>query len=331
MSQYLIPACLIAVVVFAAAAATAATPRRPKINKLGTIQCDLVETTPFVFGGKVYRLEWVRTSYKGNRLGKDYLHVVERGTGREVSAFGEGYRFPCAYVEGETVYVAGTKTEHRWYGHTVTIFASKDLKTWRPWTALSDPKYGICNTSICKAGGKYVMMFEIHAPKAEAGTAFTARFATSNDLKKWTVTPPECVYAKNRYTAPHCLRYCNGWYYNFYLEAVKGGYEQCVVRSKDLIHWHKSPLNPVLKASAADRKIANPKLTAEHRRRIATAKDINNSDIDLCEYKGKLIIHYSWGNQKGVEHLAEAEFAGTLAEFLTAWFPPDGGNLTRAR
>jgi len=309
------------VVMLLAASPKAPAPQRPKIRKLGTIRCDLVETTPFVFKDTVYRLEWVRTKYKGNTRGKDYLHIVERDSGNEVSAFGEGYRFPCAFVEGGTVYVAGTKTRHRWYGHTVTIFASTDLKTWTQWTALDDPKYGICNTSICKAGNRYVMMFEIHRPKAETGTAFTARFATSKDLKTWTVTPPKCVYAKDRYSAPHCLRYCDGWYYNFYLEAVKGGYQQRLVRSRDLVHWTPSPLNPVLAASDDDRKIADPKLTPAERKRIGTAGNINNSDIDLCQVRGKLIITYSWGNQHGVEHLAEAEFDGTLKEFLQGWFP----------
>ena len=49
--------------------------------------------------------------------------------------------------------------------------------------------------------------------------------------------------------------------------------------------------------------------------------NINNSDIDLCEYNGKVYIVYAWGSQQGVEHLAEAEFDGTLAEFLEGWFP----------
>ncbi len=30
--------------------------------------------------------------------------------------------------------------------------------------------------------------------------------------------PPECNYAKDRYSAPHCLRWLDGWFYNFYLE-----------------------------------------------------------------------------------------------------------------
>ena len=42
-------------------------------------------------------------------------------------------------------------------------------------------------------------------------------------------------------------------------------------------------MNPVLKASDADRKICNPKLTPEQRHRIATAVDVNNSDIDFCD------------------------------------------------
>jgi hypothetical protein len=298
---------------------------RPAIRKLGTIECDLVEVTPFVLGGEVYRVEWVRTRYKGNRTGKDYLRIVESETGREVSAFGQGCRFPCALVEGDTVTVAGTLYPS---ASVVTLFASKDLTTWQQWTALDDPRYHICNTSLCRAGDRYVLMFEISEPKEETGVPFTARFATSKDLRTWEITPPECLYALDRYTAPHCLRWHDGWFYNFYLEALPGPrYEQCVVRSRDLVHWQASPLNPVLRASDADRQIASPRLTADERQRIATAVNLNNSDIDLCEHQGALIIHYSWGNQRGTEHLAEAVYDGTLAQFLTAWFPADtGGN-----
>ncbi len=129
------------------------------------------------------------------------------------------------------------------------------------------------------------------------------------------------MYAKDRYTAPHCLRYHDGYYYNFYLEALDTGYEQYVVRSRNLINWETSPLNPVLRASEDDRRIANPDLQPGQRDRIKKAKNINNSDIDFCQFEGRLIINYSWGNQQGIEHLAEAEFDGTLADFLIGWFP----------
>ena len=47
----------------------------------------------------------------------------------------------------------------------------------------------------------------------------------------------------------------------------------------------------------------------------------NNSDIDFCEFEGDLVINYSWGNQEGIEFLSEARFDGSLAAFLTGWFP----------
>jgi len=299
---------------------------RPLIRKLGTIDCDMVETTPVVFQGKLYRCEWVRTSYKGNELGENYSRLVDVSTGKPTTPFARGYVFSSAFVDGDTVYVTGTSTEQGWTGRRVEVFASKDLKQWENWTALDLDGFGICNTSICKAADRYVMMFEVHKPKEQAGTAFTARFATSKDLRNWELTEPECVYAKDRYTAPHCLRYLEGYFYDFYLEA-HNGYEMRVVRSKDLIHWEPSPLNPVLKASAADKQITNPKLTAEQRQRIAEARNINNSDIDFCSYDGRLIINYSWGNQQGKEFLAEAVYDGAVEEFLRGWFPSESRDL----
>ncbi|MCP4260886.1 MAG: hypothetical protein GY774_25760 [Planctomycetes bacterium] len=293
---------------------------RPLIRKLGTIDCDMVETTPVVFKGKIYRCEWVRKSYKSNELGENYFRLVDLSNGKATVPFAKGYVFASAFVDGDTIYVTGTSTERGWTGQQVEIFASKDLKKWQNWTALDLDGFGICNTSICKADDQYVMMFEIHKPKEQAGVAFTARFATSKDLHNWKLTKPECVYAKDRYTAPHCLRYLNGYYYDFYLEAYNG-YETRIMRSKDLIHWESSMLNPVLRASPDDKRIANPKLTTEQRQHITKAKNINNSDIDFCQYKGRLIINYSWGNQQGTEFLAEAIYDGTIEEFLTGWYP----------
>jgi hypothetical protein len=94
-----------------------------------------------------------------------------------------------------------------------------------------------------------------------------------------------------------------------------------VVRSRDLTRWEPSPLNPVLRASPDDRQVLNPKLSATQRQRITEATDLNNSDIDFCDWQGRLVITYSWGNQLGVEHLAEAVYDGTEAQFLRAWFP----------
>jgi alpha-L-fucosidase len=148
------------------------------------------------------------------------------------------------------------------------------------------------------------------------------RFAESKNLLDWKLLPEECVFTKERYSACPSIRHLDGWFYMTYLEALPGpSYETHIVRSKDLIRWESSPLNPVMVASENDKVIANPKLTDEQRKRIAGAVDRNNSDMDLCEFRGKTIITYSWGNQEGKEFLAGAVYEGSMASFLKGFFP----------
>ena len=290
---------------------------RPLIVKAGTIDCDMVETTPVVFKDKVYRFEYVRAGYWNNKTGDSYFRFIEHVSGKPTKSFAKGFHLGSAFVNNDTVYVTAVNI---WDGEEVHIFSSADLENWDHRLAFKLPGFGIFNTSLTRAEKKFVLMFEIGRPEEEAGQRFTARFATSDDLRKWEITPPDHNYSKDRYTAPHCLRYLDGCYYDFYLEA-HDGYEMRVVRSKDLVNWVSSPLNPVLKASAEDKIIANKGLTEEICRKIAGAENCNNSDIDFCEHKGRLIINYSWGNQHGVEFLAEASYEGTSEQFLKSWFP----------
>ena len=291
---------------------------KPQIEKLGTIDCDLVETTPIVHRDRLFRFEYVRTGYAANDTGDSYFRFVDCETGGCSAPFAAGYHLGNVFAEGETLYVTGTDI---WDGERVDLFASNDMSTWESWNALDLPGYGIFNTSMCRADDHYVLMFEVGKPPEVAGARFTARFATSSDLRTWELTAPGCTYSKDRYTAPHALRWHDGYYYNFYLERIENGWDQRVVRSPDLMEWELSPLNPVLVASDDDRAIASQRLTPEERHRIATAENCNNSDIDFCEYRGETIINYSWGNQHGVEHLAAAVYRGTEAQFLTGWFP----------
>jgi len=290
---------------------------RPLIVKSGTIDCDLVETTPIVFKNKVYRFEYVRIKYWDNQTGDSYFRFVDHETGKPTKSFAKGFHLGSAFVDNGTVYVTAVDI---WNGEQIHVFSSNDLENWDSWLAFELPGYGIFNTSLAKAENKYVLMFEIGKPEKNAGQRFTANFATSPDLKSWDILSSDHNYAKDRYTAPHCLRYLDGYYYDFYLEA-HDGYEMRVVRSKDLINWEPSPLNPILKASAEDKQIANTNLSEKLLQRIANAEDINNSDIDFCEFNGKLIINYSWGNQRGKEFLAEASYEGTMEQFLKGWFP----------
>jgi hypothetical protein len=289
----------------------------PLIVKSGTIDCDLVETTPIVFKNQVFRFEYVRPGYWNNQTGDSYFRFIEHGTGKATPSFAKGYHLGSAFADDSTVYVTAVNI---WDGEQVHVFASHDLEHWQHWMAFQLPGYGIFNTSLTKTDSNYVLMFEIGKPESEAGVRFTARFACSPDLRNWEILPSRYNYAKDRYTAPHCLRYLDGYYYDFYLEAHEG-YETRVVRSKDLEHWEASPLNPVLRASEQDKQMANDHLSEALRKKIQTAEDLNNSDIDFCEFRGKLIINYSWGNQQGIEFLAEASYDGTMEQFLKGWFP----------
>ncbi|HHE64654.1 MAG TPA: hypothetical protein ENL09_01375 [Bacteroidetes bacterium] len=290
---------------------------RPLIVKSGTIDCDMVETTPIVFKNKVYRFEYVRKKYWNNQTGDSYFRFVDHETGKSTESFAKGFHLGSAFVDNEIIYVTAVNI---WNGEQIHVFSSRDMENWDSWLAFELSGYGIFNTSITRAENKYVLMFEIGKPEKEAGQPFTANFATSSDLKSWEILSSNHNYAKDRYTAPHCLRYFDGYYYDFYLEA-HDGYEMRVVRSKDLIDWEQSPLNPVLKASSEDKKIANDNIPENLQQKIANAKDINNSDIDFCEFNGRLVINYSWGNQQGEEFLAEASYDGTLEQFLKGWFP----------
>jgi hypothetical protein len=290
---------------------------RPEIVRKGTVEVDLVETSPVVFNNKVYRFEYVRAGYWNNDTGDSYLRFIDHETGEPTKSFAEGFHLGSAFVYKDIVYVTAVDI---WNGEEIYVFKSDDLNNWDRWMAFKLPGYGIFNTSLDRAEDKFVLMFEIGKPEEEAGKRFTARFAVSDDLHNWEILPSDHNYAKDRYTAPHCLRYLDGYYYDFYLE-VHDGFETRVVRSKDLINWEASPLNPVLKASPGDKKIANSDLPEELKQKIAGAENINNSDIDFCEYNGRLIINYSWGNQKGVEFLAEAYYEGTQEQFLKGWFP----------
>ena len=69
-----------------------------------------------------------------------------------------------------------------------------------------------------------------------------------------------------------------------------------------------------------DKQIASPFIKPEERKRIAEALDTNNSDMEICEYLGRTLIYYSWGDQRGTEFLAEAWYEGSMKDFLTGYF-----------
>jgi len=303
------------------AAAADDNPQRPIIQKLGTIDLLMVETTPVVFKNRLFRFEYVRDNYHANKTGASYFRFIDVQTGKATPAFAKGKHLGCAFVvsSGDTVYAFGVD---KWGGSKITLFQSKDMEKWDERLALHLPGWELFNTSVCKANGRYVMAVEVGGPREVVGVPFSIFFADSKDLLAWKLLPQDHVYSKEKYTACPALRYLDGYFYMIYLEARPGPtYETHIVRSKDLKRWESSRFNPVMAFSDEDKAVANSKLTPEERKAIAQAKNINNSDLDLCEFRGKTVVYYSWGNQQGKEFLAEAVYEGTLADFLRSFFP----------
>lgn len=299
---------------------------KPVIRKIGTIDLDTVETTPVVFNNRLYRFEYVRQRYRDNTTGDSYFRFIDVETGKPTPPFAASFHLGSAMVHRNRVYVFAVD---KWGGDTIYQFESDDLENWSaPRPILRDPQWEAYNTSVCRGADRYIMAFELRKPVREVGEPFTTFFAESHDLREWRRCPDIPPFTPERYSACPTIRYCNGYYYMFDLEgSYETAFRHYLYRSSDLSQWLSSPYNPVLTESEEDRR-ANAVFTPAQLEHIANAVNINNSDIDLCEYNGKVIINYSWGNQRGVEFLAAAEADGALDDFLAAWFPdnPEGGH-----
>ena len=313
-------------------------PTRPYIRKLGTIECNnIVETTPLIWKDDLYRFEVVRrksftaATANANVSWHDLddapcLRFVHVRSNTPTPCFADNHTFGFPYVVGDTMYVV-TGVGREWGADTLAFFRSKDLVNWEEYTQLHLPGYKIYNMNIAEKDGVYTLLIEISAPKEEAPHPFTFRFLRSTDMTNWEMTPPECVFQKDRYSgSPSIYTFPDDpYYYVGYLESYPDHrYGHSLARSKDLIHWEYSPINPMLMYNEfEDKQIASPFLTPADRKRIEEALDINNSDMEMCEFLGRTLIYYSWGDQKGTEFLAEAWYEGPMHQFLKAFFEPE--------
>ena len=310
-----------------------AFPKKPLIRKLGTINCNnIVETTPLVYRGEFYRFEAIRKRSLAAEtdcttpVGSDdppCLRFVHVRTNTSTPFFAMGHTFGFAYAENDVMYVV-TGSRPIWGSDGLVFYRSTDLVHWEQYASLELPGWKIYNMNIAKMNDVYTLLIEISAPAEECERPFTFRFLQSTDLTNWTLLPSDCVFQKERYAGSPSIYAFDGdpYYYVGYLEAYpEYRFANSIARSKDLKSWEYSPINPVLMYDdAEDKKIGSPFLTPADRARIDAALNINNSDMELCEYLGRTIIYYSWGNQRGTEFLAEACYEGGMHEFLKAFF-----------
>ena len=306
-----------------------ATPIK-RIKKLGTIKIDCVETTPVVWEDRLIRFEWVRNKQWSSQgvIKRDYGYYAffDMETEEEVGAsFAIDHAFGACYAENGTMYVIGVRGSGG--GNILDLFWSEDLVNWQEKEILRfDEDVNIYNTSICKAEeNEYALAIEIGGKNPMVGkNPFTIIFAKSDNLFEWNVLPADThVFSLDRYTACPSIRYYDGYYYMVYLEMLPAlRWTPYIVRTKDFEMFEMGLINPFMIFDNDDKLMPHPERFSDfEKERIYNAVDCNNSDVDFCDYNGKTVILYSWGNQFGVEFLALAEYDGTLEELLTSFFP----------
>ncbi|MBP3320727.1 MAG: hypothetical protein J6M12_00085 [Clostridia bacterium] len=300
--------------------------RKKRLKKLGTVKINTVETTPVVWQDRLLRFEWVRNKNWGASGGVERsvgcYQFVDMENEQTVCEFAEDHSFGCCYAENGKMYVVGVRGEGG--GSVLDLFVSEDLQSWESREVLTFPEgISLFNTSLCKGDGRYILAIEIGGSHEAVGRPFTCVFAESDDLLHFRMLDMmEYSYSRERYTACPCIRFADGFYYMIYLEGAPcHRWLPYIVRSKNLKEFELGLTNPVMWHSDEDKQILCPeRFTPEELDYIEHAVNCNNSDFDLCEYQGKTIITYSWGNQLGKEFLALAEYEGSPEEFLKSFF-----------
>ncbi len=289
----------------------------PKIKKLGAVSPN-GESTPFVFNNRLMRLELQDAT---NGVDSDYKTsaiIRDRETGEIISCFGEGCYYYSLYQENNKVYVLGTKSEkNSLCGSSVVVYETTDLKNWECRDLISRDGWQFFNSSLTKGENEYVLLLEF------GPYPFSYTFATSTDMINWTFMSDDCIFAKDRYVGGPFMKYSNGWYYVIAVEELPAKrYTNYIYRTKDFKTWYSGYYNPIFMPSEDDR-IISPKafeLSEDLKEQIKTGFISSNSDIDMCDWNGKTLFTYNAGNQLGFYFLAEAEYDGSVAEFLEANF-----------
>ena len=292
----------------------------PRIRKLGAINRN-GEMTPFVHKGRLMRAEVVGPQGGLNRNVKNTrVCIRDVGTNEIVSYTGEGCNYHSAYVEDNVVYIIATVMGHE---DTIRIFKSEDLIHWESWDLFSNPGWRYVNTGLTKGPDGYVLLMEALAPLEIVGVPYTHFFAKSPDLKQWELLDYSKSSPKEYYTGSPWFRYSGGYYYLITLMILPfARYSHYLLRSKDLENWEVGFYNPILMPSEDDRMVAPSfsETDSSFLQELRTGFISSNSDMDMCDWKGKTYINYVAGNQKGLYYLCEAEYDGTVDEFLAANF-----------
>lgn len=294
----------------------------PEIRKLGACSPG-GEMTPFVWNGRLMRMELLDDE-KGKNVpeAQSCACIRDVESGNIISTLANDSYYHSAYIENEVVYVLGVDIKER---GTIRVYESRDLVNWTNNVLLSNPGWLYFNTALTKGPDGYVILMEAGEPKEYVGPyPFTFFFATSPDMKSWTFMDYSKGFSKDRYMGGPWMRYCDGWYYVISVtELPCQHYTNYIYRTKDFEDWYVGYYNPILMPDNRDRIISPHAVdfSEDYLKAITTTGfNINNSDIDMCDWNGKVYINYTCGNQRGYYYMCEAEYDGTVADFLKSYF-----------
>jgi alpha-L-fucosidase len=296
------------------------SPWQGPLQKNGYLGSPLVETTPFVFRGRLYLLENNQAFFDdpklklGEHFEKDELRIRDVETGKLISVALKNHGFGTAFVWNDKVYVfaASWGVGKPWRNATeVSLTTSDDLKTWSPpQTVLrAEGKEWIYNVAVCRGPDRFVLLYETNDAR---WPAFTFKYCESADLVHWKRIPG-AFYGTNKYVGGPALYFEGGWYYTLYFEALGGiRYETRITRSKNLIDWQDAPEDrPFLTFDPTKKNLP---------RRPPELPETNASDPELCYFDGRTILYFTGGDQQVGGDLQRAEFAGTPQALFEAFF-----------
>lgn len=295
---------------------------RHPLVKQDTSKPIMGETTPFVFRGRLYRLEnWQKfmelpQASSGDRYMEDVVRIWDVEADALVSVVLTGHSFGMAFVWEDRVYVyaAAHPANNRWRTVTeITLTTSDDLQHWTaPEVVLrAEPNEHLFNVAVCRGDHRFIMLYETDDAR---WPAFTFKYCESNDLRHWTLIP-DAIYGREKYVGGPALYYEDGWYYTLYLHDLGGKWETRITRSRDLIHWEDAPVERPFLTFDEERTFQY-----WHQGELRTVHEINASDAEVCAWQGKTLVYFNGGDQQSSGDLQLAEFDGTPAQLFAAFF-----------
>ncbi len=280
--------------------------RKETIEKGALFSDKYMESSPFVWKGKLYYL----ISDRNDAEKKHSLVIYDHEKKEKISPhFGDQLSLASAFVEGDTLYIYGTKDWTEFGKSEVFEIKTKNLKDFTGPRSVfkANESMRFFNTSVTKDedNGVYVMALETDEKDR---TPFSIRFLRSWTLDEWQMDE-YAVYGNDTYVACPTIRHLDGTYYlllgdeHFYDPNCPDckQYITRIAKSTDLMTWETSAI-PFL--------LPDPD----------GSEGLSAADVDLAEYEGKTIIHYSISDQSTWGDLKTATFDGSMKELFSLFF-----------